>query len=371
MLWDVFCRVIDNHGDLGVCWRLAVGLAARGERVRLWVDDPTALTWMAPAGCDGVQTLHWFAEDPDTHPADVVIEAFGCDPPAGFVARMHRHRPPVWINLEYLSAESYVERSHGLPSPQQNGPGAGLTKWFFYPGFSRATGGLLREPGLIEQVSKWERLPWLAAHGLAPDPGEILVSLFCYAGAPVERLLEWTTRCPSLLLVPPGPPRLGIERALGIPLPDGARTRRGGCRIAALPYLTQVEFDYLLWSCDLNFVRGEDSLVRAIWAGRPFVWQAYPQHDHAHVAKVDACLRSMAAEHAEPAGTPSHSLRTAWLGWNRACDLQVDTFDCREGWQPAVRAWRGQLTACPDLVTQLLRFVQAKAGGDPYERSLR
>ena len=32
MLWDLFCRVIDNHGDLGVCWRLARDLAARGER---------------------------------------------------------------------------------------------------------------------------------------------------------------------------------------------------------------------------------------------------------------------------------------------------------------------------------------------------
>ncbi|HEY0886111.1 MAG TPA: elongation factor P maturation arginine rhamnosyltransferase EarP, partial [Ramlibacter sp.] len=22
MLWDIFCKVIDNHGDIGVCWRL-------------------------------------------------------------------------------------------------------------------------------------------------------------------------------------------------------------------------------------------------------------------------------------------------------------------------------------------------------------
>jgi hypothetical protein len=21
--WDIFCRVIDNFGDIGVCWRLA------------------------------------------------------------------------------------------------------------------------------------------------------------------------------------------------------------------------------------------------------------------------------------------------------------------------------------------------------------
>jgi hypothetical protein len=48
--WDVFCRVIDNFGDIGVCWRLATQLAGQGQRVRLWVDDASALAWMAPAG---------------------------------------------------------------------------------------------------------------------------------------------------------------------------------------------------------------------------------------------------------------------------------------------------------------------------------
>ena len=46
----------------------------------------------------------------------------------------------------------------------------------------------------------------------------------------------------------------------------------------------------MLWACDFNFVRGEDSLVRAIWAGKPFVWQIYPQDDNAHYAKLEAFL---------------------------------------------------------------------------------
>ena len=57
MRWDIFCKVIDNHGDLGVCWRLACGLAAQGETVRLWVDDPSALAWMAHGGCQGVTVI--------------------------------------------------------------------------------------------------------------------------------------------------------------------------------------------------------------------------------------------------------------------------------------------------------------------------
>ena len=85
----------------------------------------------------------------------MVIEAFGCDPPRRFVEQMaERFRRRAWINLEYLSAEALRERSHGLPSPQWQGAGRGLTKWFFYPGFTPATGGLLREPGLLARARR-------------------------------------------------------------------------------------------------------------------------------------------------------------------------------------------------------------------------
>ena len=169
-LWDIFCRVVDNYGDVGVCWRLACNLAERGQRVRLWVDDATALRWMAPDGHDGVAVAAWGAGTSFPPPGDVVVEAFGCDPAPAFVAAMaaagEAARPPVWINLEYLSAERYVERSHALASPQMSGPARGLTKWFFYPGFTPATGGLLREPALPAEQAVFDRAAWLAARGM-------------------------------------------------------------------------------------------------------------------------------------------------------------------------------------------------------------
>ena len=57
--WDVYCRVVDNLGDAGVCWRLAAGLAARGQQVRLVIDDAAPLAFMAPQGAPGVQVLGW------------------------------------------------------------------------------------------------------------------------------------------------------------------------------------------------------------------------------------------------------------------------------------------------------------------------
>ena len=44
--WDIFCSVVDNFGDIGVCWRLARRLSAGlGQQVRLWVDDLAADRW--------------------------------------------------------------------------------------------------------------------------------------------------------------------------------------------------------------------------------------------------------------------------------------------------------------------------------------
>ena len=85
MLWDIFCKVIDNHGDIGVCWRLSSQLALRGEKVRLWVDDASALRWMAPGGQAGVEVLRWTAGTAAPEPGEVVVEAFGCTLDDAFV----------------------------------------------------------------------------------------------------------------------------------------------------------------------------------------------------------------------------------------------------------------------------------------------
>src|SRR6218665_3729361 len=144
--WDLFCRVIDNLGDIGGCWRLAAQLAARGQRVRLWVSDASALRWMAPGGCPGVEVRAWQPPPPppDEPAPQVLLEAFGCEIPPEFIAySANRYRPsgqrPVWINLEYLSAQRYVERNHRLPPPISSRPPPRRTHSFFSPPFSPPT----------------------------------------------------------------------------------------------------------------------------------------------------------------------------------------------------------------------------------------
>jgi len=346
--WDLFCRVVDNFGDIGVCWRLAADLAARGHTLRLWVDDPSALAWLAPSGAPGVQVRHWTVDATANDPGDVVIEAFGCDPPVGFVAAMAAQpRPPVWVNLEYLSAEDYVERSHRLPSPQFNGPGAGLTKWFYYPGFTPATGGLLREPGLMAEQASFDPAGWLSAQGIETRAGERLISLFCYPNAALPSLVERLADAPTLLLTAPG---AATEQLAGLALPTSLRHR-------ALPWLSQADYDHLLWSCDLNFVRGEDSFVRAQWAGKPFVWHIYPQDDDAHAVKLDAFLARHLAAAAPALAQPVRAWMHAWNGLAGSLPAMLPDL---ASWTAQARRWRDALLVQTDLAGQLLAFVAEK-----------
>jgi len=292
--------------------------------------------------------VHWTEHRPVPDLGDVAVEAFGCVPPPAFVEQMARSaKPPLWINLEYLSAEAYVLRSHGLRSPQPGAPGHALDKWFFYPGFEPGTGGLIREPGLMDKRRRFDGHAWLQARGIDVQPGERVASLFCYASAPIGALLQALAAAPTLLLVTPGAATLALQAALA------RQTAPATLRCIALPWLTQPDYDRLLWACDMNFARGEDSFVRAQWAGAPFVWQIYPQHDAAHVAKLDAFLGLM-LQGAEAGLGPS--VRSLWRAWNGLQDGAL-ALPPHEPWQTQVLAWRERLLTQPDLVTQLLGFA--------------
>ena len=360
MSTDIFCKVIDNYGDIGVCWRLCKQLAARGETVRLITDDASALEWMTPIRPRLVEIITWDQSEKIERPADLVIESFGCELPDFYIAKMARQatlgKASRWVNLEYLTAERYAEECHLLPSPVMQGTGKGLTKIFFYPGFTNKTGGLLREPNLHERRAAFNKTSWLKAQGIEwrREHDERIVSLFCYEPSALSALLAelQSSDQSTLLLVTAGRASQAVQ-AVQADIASQAPSDRA-LRIQYLPYLTQDDYDHLLWASDFNFVRGEDSLVRAIWSGKPFVWQIYPQDDDAHHVKLEAFLDAYLEDADAGAGT---QIRAAHRLWN-----DMDTSQNRPAshilyglheWRMVSKARRDAWLELPNLAVQL------------------
>ncbi len=360
----IFCRVVDNYGDIGICWRLARQLQAEhGVAVTLWVDDLQSFKRICPPidvaaqqqVVAGVCVQHWHDQDGVFAPADIadiVIEFFACDIPPGYIQAMAQCTPrPVWLNLEGLTAEAWVEGCHTLPSMHPQLP---LTKHFFFPGFTAKTGGLLREQALDEtrrafQADAAAQAAFLVRFGVTGSEMQATkVSLFCYPQAPVADLLAtWRDGAdPVLCLVPEGVAVHAVCPFLGT---------QGALTVRVLPFVAQPDYDKLLWACDLNFVRGEDSFVRAQWAGKPFIWHIYHQDENLHHKK----LRAFLDRYDNPAVT---AFSLAWNG--------VDTGpapDWAALWQGLSRdavgnaeraqAWQQEMHAHGDLASNLLGFA--------------
>ncbi|MEX3548282.1 MAG: elongation factor P maturation arginine rhamnosyltransferase EarP [Burkholderia sp.] len=375
---DIFCTVVDNFGDIGVCWRLATQLAhEHGWQLRLIVNDLHTFARLVPAvdptaRCQhvaGIAIEHW--GEPvhvgDTLAiADVVVEAFGCELPAEYVAAMtRRERAPVWINLEYLSAEDWVADFHQRSSPH---PRHALFKSFFFPGLGPGTGGVLKEAGLDARRETFEasaeaREAWWqgATGGPVPAREACVISLFAYENPALGPLLEqWRDGdLPVVLLVPEDRICPGIAAFFGLErFGTGSRAKAGRLSAHGLAFVGQPDYDDLLWASALNFVRGEDSFVRAQWARKPFVWHIYPQGNDAHLPKLDAALAHLTAGLPEPA---REAAARFWHAWNGAGTPDwADFLAHRAAFQARAGAWAGQLAAVGDLAGNLAKFTKTQ-----------
>lgn len=380
----IFCKVVDNYGDIGICWRLARQLQAEhGIAVTLWVDDLLSFRRIWPAVApdaavqvvEGVQVRHWQGQEGSVTAAevpDIVIEFFGVEIPPGYVAAMAQREPrPVWINYEGLSAEAWVEGCHRLPSMH---PRLKLTKHFFFPGFTPSTGGLLREGSLLDARDRFQADPAAQAAflaGLGVTAGEMAAfraSLFCYPHAPVAQLFEaWREGERAVLcLVPDGVARDQVAAFLGAAPHPGSVATRGRLTVRVVPFMSQHDYDRLLWACDLNLVRGEDSWVRAQWAGRPFIWHIYPQDENLHHVKLRAFLEKYTGDaghldsladfslHWNGAGEGGQAARAAgWPALWRSLQAELPTLSARAS------TWQGLMLANGDLVSNLLNFTRS------------
>jgi uncharacterized repeat protein (TIGR03837 family) len=375
--------VIDNFGDVGVCWRLARQLVAEyGCAVHVWVNDAG---WAAarqligglpqtpaPTLAEGVTVSAWSlacASGDEDCTGDVLIEGFGCTLPQAALAQLAvraqlgvRAHKPIWIDLEYFSAEDWVPRFHLQSGFDWE---VGARRWFFFPGVHEHSGGMLRERGLVAadmgRGEAFENATDLApSHSrmLRPNDG-VRAVCFAYTHAPYA---EWLAALASDRDKPIAIDLCGTQSQLAVAQLDLAAYPNVTTR--NVPFVSQPEFDRLLWQTDVLFVRGEDSMARALWSGRPFIWHIYPQAENAHHPKLMAWLKHYTHGFPDALREALVEVHCAWNGMSEAASLGEAWTKLMAEWE-AWQAWSllrsNQLAQTPHLAERLMTFVRQRS----------
>ncbi len=358
-----------------MCWRLAralsrlspssslslssSSLAASSHddiRIRLFCDDLNVLNTIAHGDAVGygaslgIEVLPWSAAESSdvlSDAGDVVIEAFACHLPQAYVTAMtHRSTAPIWINLEYLTAEAWADEMHLMPSPQNNG----LTKYFYFPGFTAKTGGVT--------FGNWDEVVGVVGTSSTPKSlsdslakcraGAKRVSIFNYRHAPLD---QWLRSLNTAVLNHGDVVDVLICAGQNISVATLA-SELTALQLIELPFVPQEDYDWLVAHCDMNLVRGEDSFVRAQWAGKPFIWDIYPQSDSAHEVKLDAFLE----RYFEDAPPTVRSLGISAMKWASPIDWWAQL----GAWTEHSVAWRQKLVGLGHLEGKILDFVKSQ-----------
>jgi len=358
--WDIFCKIVDNYGDIGVCWRLSQQLAKEHHlQVRLFIDDfatakkiiPSLDSSLMQQSIQEVEICAW--PTLEITPGDVVIETFSCTLPDAYLQKMVIIQS-IWINLEYLSAEAWVSDLHARPSPH---PTLKIIRHFYFPGFNNDTGGLIRENHISEYSITEANIKKNTGKKNEYSANVLKISLFCYPNAPIQDLLTCLLENKRAVL-------LYVPASVILPkiacffnkksVTAGEILSRGNLTCQVLPFLSQEDYDQLLNTCDLNFVRGEDSWVRAIWAGKPFIWQPYIQTENTHFEKLEAFLTTFYADFPQ-----NQMLRKAYQCWSSR-QITNDVLQSYLANLPAIKDYTlsqaKQLATQTDLATKLMIF---------------
>lgn len=371
----IFCTVVDNFGDIGICWRLAKQLSHEHHcAVLLYVDDLASFQRICPdvdptqsaQTIQGVRIGLW-SENFSALAGDapqLLIEAFACAIPEHYLLLCQQQaQPPVWINLEYLTAEAWAADCHGLASPQA---GLSLKKYFYFPGFTERYGGLLRESTAIAKASEirldvglqtdfWQRVGVADAMQFSRK-----ISVFAYSQLGIACWFDWFSAQTetTLLLVPQG--ALAQQLVDKYPALAHGRLTLGALTVQIIQFVPQPDYDVLLACCDFNFVRGEDSIIRAHWAGRPFIWQIYRQEEQAHLQKLHAFLDIMLSDAPPALADLIRRAHDAWEQEQNFVDVWTELERNRSQYADYVVDWQRKLTAHEDLASNLVRFAKNK-----------
>lgn len=342
---DVFCDVIDNFGDAGVCLRLCRDFSKKNYEVRLFCNNVNILnkiTNSEDASNRFLSLLSWSDKNMDYSPSEVVIQAFSVRLPDNLIKKIKTRKSTV-INLEYLTAETFAEDCHKLPSYAD-----GFESFFFFPGFTKKTGGVVIEDSFLDKLTKTNRKE------------SQKITLFSYENEKVKNVINSLNKEKFILNIFEGKGLNNFNNLLKLNLSAGDEYKLNELTVRVLPMVSQDEYDSYLIDSKLNLVRGEDSIVRAMLTGNPFLWHIYPQEEDAHKDKIEALFDRMSEVCSSKKDV--EILRQLTLSYNGFSDY-LDSFDLLgfyENWKKLSKEWSEHLISLGSLTDNLITFLKTK-----------
>lgn len=278
---DIFCQVIDNYGDVGVTYRLAREFKRvyPNKKLRFVINQIEELNLIRKS--ENIEVILYKDISKMENSADLIIESFGCEIPKEYMDKALKNSKLI-INLEYFSAEKWVDDFH----LQESFLGGNLKKYFFIPGLSEKSGGILLDNEFLERKKKVEanKEYYLEKFGIK-EKYDLIGSVFSYEknfDSLIEELKKLNKKVILLILSEK------TQKNFIKYFDNGNNYDK--IKFVKLPFFTYDKYEELLALCDFNLVRGEDSFVRALLLGKPFLWHIYPQDENTHIKKLESFL---------------------------------------------------------------------------------
>ena len=287
---DIFCQVIDNYGDVGVAYRLAREFKRvyPNKKLRFVINKTEELNLIRKS--EDIEIILYKDISKIENSADLIIESFGCEIPKKYMDKALKNSKLI-INLEYFSAEKWVDDFH----LQESFLGGNLKKYFFIPGLSEKSGGILLDNEFLERKKKVEanKEYYLEKFGIK-EKYDLIGSVFSYEknfDSLIEELKKLGKKIILLILSEK------TQKNFIKYFDNGNNYDK--IKFVKLPFFTYDKYEDLLALCDFNLVRGEDSFVRALLLGKPFLWHIYPQDENTHIEKLESFLEKYCSNNKE------------------------------------------------------------------------
>ncbi|WP_338996048.1 elongation factor P maturation arginine rhamnosyltransferase EarP [Fusobacterium animalis] len=287
---DIFCQVIDNYGDVGVAYRLAREFKRvyPNKKLRFVINQIEELNLIRKS--EDIEIILYKDISKIENSADLIIESFGCEIPKEYMDKALKNSKLI-INLEYFSAEKWVDDFH----LQESFLGGNLKKNFFIPGLSEKSGGILLDNEFLERKKKVEanKEYYLEKFGIK-EKYDLIGSVFSYEknfDSLIEELKKLDKKVILLILSEK------TQKNFIKYFDNGNNYDK--IKFVKLPFFTYDKYEELLALCDFNLVRGEDSFVRALLLGKPFLWHIYPQDENTHIKKLESFLEKYCSNNKE------------------------------------------------------------------------